>query len=41
MIILFKYCTNVENYESFKGFNYIYIYIYVDYSVIHAMYKHI
>ena len=20
MIILFKYCTNVENYESFKGF---------------------
>ena len=41
MIILFKYCTNVENYESFKGFGYIYIYIYVDYSVIHAMYKHI
>ena len=40
MISLFKYCTNVENYESFKGFGYIYIYIYVDYSVIHAMYKH-
>ena len=25
MIILFKYCANVENYESFKGFGYIYI----------------
>ena len=27
MIILFKYCTDVENYESFKCFSYIYIYI--------------
>ena len=26
MIILFKYCTDVENYESFKCFSYIYIY---------------
>ena len=26
-IILFKYCVDVENCESFKGFNYIYIYI--------------
>ena len=28
MIILFKYCANVENYESFRNFGYIYIYIY-------------
>ena len=26
MIILFKYCANVENCESFRGFNFIYIY---------------
>ena len=39
MIILFKYYANVENYESFRGFGYIYIYI--DYSIIHAMYGHI
>ena len=26
MIILFKYYANVENYESFRGFGYIYIY---------------
>ena len=30
MIILFKYCANVENCESFRGFGYIYIYIYID-----------
>ena len=29
MIILFKYCADVENYESFIGFGYIYIYIYI------------
>ena len=29
MIILYKYCTDVENCESFKGFGYIYIYIYI------------
>ena len=28
MIILFKFCADVENYESFRGFGYIYIYIY-------------
>ena len=39
MIILFKYCANVENYENFRDFSYIYIYI--DYSIIHAMYGHI
>ena len=27
MIILFNYCTDMKNYESFKGFRYIYIYI--------------
>ena len=27
-IILFKYFTNVENCENFRGFGYIYIYIY-------------
>ena len=26
MIILFKYCADVENCESFRGFDYIYIY---------------
>ena len=26
MIILFKYCADVKNYESFIGFGYIYIY---------------
>ena len=29
MIILFKYCANMENCESFRGFDYIYIYIYI------------
>ena len=29
MIILFKYCTDVENCKSSKGFSYIYIYIYI------------
>ena len=28
IIILFKYYVNVENCESFRGFGYIYIYIY-------------
>ena len=28
MIILFKYCVDVENCKSFRGFSYIYIYIY-------------
>ena len=27
MIILFKYCADMENYESVRGFGYIYIYI--------------
>ena len=31
MIILFKYCANVENYKSFRGFGFIYIYIYIDF----------
>ena len=26
MIILFKYCVDVENCESLRGFGYIYIY---------------
>ena len=26
MIILFKYCADMENCESFRGFYYIYIY---------------
>ena len=26
-IILFKYCVDVKNCESFRGFGYIYIYI--------------
>ena len=30
MIILFKYCADVENCGSFRGFGYIYIYIYID-----------
>ena len=30
MIILFKYCVEVENCESFRSFDYIYIYIYID-----------
>ena len=25
MIILFNYCADMKNYESFKGFHYIYI----------------
>ena len=29
MIILFKYYAGVENCESFKGFGYKYIYIYI------------
>ena len=29
IIILFKYCVDVENCESFRGFSYIYIYIYI------------
>ena len=29
MIILFKYCDDVENCESFRDFDYIYIYIYL------------
>ena len=29
MIILFKYCTDVENCGSFRNFDYIYIYIYM------------
>ena len=28
MIILFKYCADVENCKRFRGFGYIYIYIY-------------
>ena len=28
MIILFKYCADVENCENFKSFGHIYIYIY-------------
>ena len=27
MIILFKYCADMENCGSFRGFGYIYIYI--------------
>ena len=30
IIILFKYYVNMENCESFRGFDYIYIYIYID-----------
>ena len=29
MIILFKYCADVENCDSFRDFGYIYIYIYM------------
>ena len=29
MIILFKYCAQIENCESFRGFDFIYIYIYI------------
>ena len=28
MIIVFKYCADIENCESFRGFDFIYIYIY-------------
>ena len=28
-IILSKYCAEMENYESFRDFGYIYIYIYI------------
>ena len=28
MIILFKYCADVKNCGSFRGFGFIYIYIY-------------
>ena len=31
MIILFKYCADVKNYESFRNFSFIYIYIYIKY----------
>ena len=34
MSILFKYFVNVKNCESFRGFNYIYIYIYINNTVI-------
>ena len=27
MIIVFKYCADVENYENFRSFGFIYIYI--------------
>ena len=30
MIILFKYCTDVENYESFKDLGYICMYVCID-----------
>ena len=30
MIILFKYCADMEDCESFRGFGFIYIYIYID-----------
>ena len=30
MINLFKYYVDMENCESFKGFDFIYIYIYID-----------
>ena len=29
MIILFKYCTNMKKCESFRGFGYLSIYIYI------------
>ena len=29
MIILFKYCADVENCKKLRGFDYIYIYIYI------------
>ena len=29
MIILFKYCADVENCDTFRDFGYIYIYIYI------------
>ena len=28
--LFFKYFANVENRESFRGFDFIYIYIYID-----------
>ena len=28
LFLFFKYCADVEKYESFKGFGFIYIYIY-------------
>ena len=30
IIILFKYCADVENCGNFRGFSYIYIYIYIE-----------
>ena len=29
MIILFKYCADVENCENFRGFNFIYVCVYI------------
>ena len=29
MTILFKYYADMENYESFRGFGFIYTYIYI------------
>ena len=37
MIILFKYYIDVKNYESFKNFSNIYIYIYIE--IILTYYK--
>ena len=28
-LLIFKYCVDVENCESFKSFGFIYIYIYI------------
>ena len=36
MIILFKYCVDVENCDSFRDFGYIYIYIYETKEVVKA-----
>ena len=39
MIILFKYYVDVKNYESFKNFSNIYIYIYIEREIILTYYK--
>ena len=39
MIILFEYCVDVENYESFRCFGYIYIYIYRNYRLVKLKYN--